>query len=76
MESVFIYWPKLSFTGRVEKVPKPWNESFVHARERMVERLYCVTPTVLKVLYLWHFSFKYVCCETRLSQTNMVYITN
>uniref|UniRef100_A0A669BJA2 Dynein axonemal heavy chain 7 n=1 Tax=Oreochromis niloticus TaxID=8128 RepID=A0A669BJA2_ORENI len=42
----------------VETVPKPWNKSFVHARKRIRENLYSVNPTVLKILYLWHFSFK------------------
>ncbi|XP_030613861.1 dynein heavy chain 7, axonemal isoform X2 [Archocentrus centrarchus] len=42
----------------VENVPKPWNKSFVHARKRIGEKLYSVNPTMLKVQYLWHFSFK------------------
>ncbi|XP_067459187.1 dynein axonemal heavy chain 7 [Thunnus thynnus] len=42
----------------MEVLPKPWNKSFVQARKRMRDKLHSINPTMLRVLYLWHVSYK------------------
>ena len=40
-------------------VPKPWNRSFVMAQEANIDALFITNPCMLKVLELWHDSFRY-----------------
>lgn len=54
----------LSFTVRVEVLPKPWNKAFVHARKRMRDKLHSINPTMQQVLYFWHVCYKWVCYDT------------
>ncbi|XP_060113048.1 dynein axonemal heavy chain 7 [Heteronotia binoei] len=42
----------------MEVVPKPWNKSFIAARNYIYENLHAVNPTMLAVLDLWQTSFK------------------
>ena len=39
-------------------VPKPWNKSFLVAQAANIDALYITNPCMLKVLELWHDSFR------------------
>ncbi|XP_072835621.2 dynein axonemal heavy chain 7 isoform X1 [Pogona vitticeps] len=41
----------------MEVVPKPWNKSFIAARNYINENLHAMNPTMLAVLDLWQTSF-------------------
>ena len=40
-------------------VPKPWERSFLQAQQACVENLHITNPCMLRVLALWHDSFRY-----------------
>ncbi|XP_039210552.1 dynein heavy chain 7, axonemal isoform X3 [Crotalus tigris] len=42
----------------MEVVPKPWNKSYIAARNYIKENLYAVNPTMMAVLDLWQTTFK------------------
>lgn len=42
----------------MEIVPKPWNKSYIAARNYIKENLYAVNPTMMAVLDLWQTTFK------------------
>ncbi|XP_066476619.1 dynein axonemal heavy chain 7 [Tiliqua scincoides] len=42
----------------MDVVPKPWNKSFLAARNYINENLHAMNPTMLAVLDLWQTSFK------------------
>ncbi|KAM4730848.1 dynein axonemal heavy chain 7 [Anableps anableps] len=39
-------------------VPKPWNQSFVQARNRISQNLHCVSIPLLQLMILWHNVYK------------------
>nr|XP_029135329.1 dynein heavy chain 7, axonemal [Labrus bergylta] len=44
----------------MEVFPKPWNEPFVNARERMRLKLHTINPIMQQVVFIWHVSYKNV----------------
>ncbi|XP_070789387.1 dynein axonemal heavy chain 7 [Pituophis catenifer annectens] len=42
----------------MEVVPKPWNKSYIAARNYIKENLYAMNPTMMAVLDLWQTTFK------------------
>ncbi|XP_033990468.1 LOW QUALITY PROTEIN: dynein heavy chain 7, axonemal [Trematomus bernacchii] len=43
----------------LEVLEKPWNKAFVLARKKMGNKLHCINPTMLNVLYIWHAFYKH-----------------
>ncbi|XP_041837982.1 dynein heavy chain 7, axonemal isoform X2 [Melanotaenia boesemani] len=42
----------------LEIVPKPWNNSFVQARQKISKKLHSFNPCMREVLCLWHIAYK------------------
>uniref|UniRef100_A0A3Q3S6H3 Dynein axonemal heavy chain 7 n=1 Tax=Mastacembelus armatus TaxID=205130 RepID=A0A3Q3S6H3_9TELE len=42
----------------MQVLPKPWNKTFVNARKKMTDNLHSINLTMLRVLDLWHVSYK------------------
>ncbi len=40
-------------------VPKPWNKSYLTARDTAMDILHVTNPCMLQVLELWHTAFGY-----------------
>ncbi|CAL8266095.1 unnamed protein product [Lota lota] len=47
-----------SHCAELEVRPKPWSTSFVKARKKMGDQLHAINPAMLRVLELWHVSYR------------------
>ena len=46
--------------AELDIVPKPWNRSYLNARDSCTNILHVTNPCMLQVLELWHTSFSLV----------------